>query len=329
MKKKIIFTLMFIMALSSITIVSASNSKIGIQINNEIKPLKSDMGEPFLSDSRTFVPLRFVSEELGFKVEWNNETRSATIKHILGDVTVVIGSNKVGTPSGEVKMDVEAFIKNGRTYVPIRFVAEALGFKVDWVPAKNVANYKKYDNDFYVAITGTLGNTVGEVGTDASGITNKVSTNPKDWPETNSKYQKDFDLAKNKELVDYMEKNHKGNYHIAGYTDNPSDIGPAIAFDSKGADHNSWSVYDFSVLDVRKSEGYWQLFVWNYNNSKDVIEKSLFAIAGQADGKYIYDYVAKGRTTPVEIDKWVKTSGGREFYIVTKTNDGTFHILIK
>ena len=34
---------------------------------------------PVIKDSRTFIPVRFVSEQLGYNVEWNGETREITI----------------------------------------------------------------------------------------------------------------------------------------------------------------------------------------------------------------------------------------------------------
>lgn len=49
-------------------------------------------------------------------------------------IELTIGSKKY-TVNGEAKeMDVAPFIKNGRTFVPLRFVSEALGAEVDWSP---------------------------------------------------------------------------------------------------------------------------------------------------------------------------------------------------
>lgn len=42
-------------------------------------------------------------------------------------VTVKVNNNCI-------KMDTEPYIKNGRTYVPVRFIAEALGAEVEWFP---------------------------------------------------------------------------------------------------------------------------------------------------------------------------------------------------
>ncbi|HEY9060500.1 MAG TPA: stalk domain-containing protein [Pseudobacteroides sp.] len=45
--------------------------------------------------------------------------------------------------NGEIlngKMDVQPFIKDGRTFVPVRFIAEALGKKVVWIPSENIVD---------------------------------------------------------------------------------------------------------------------------------------------------------------------------------------------
>lgn len=90
-------------------------------------------------NGRTMIPIRFVAEELGATVGWDNGTKSITIT--MGSMTVkmTIGSNTY-TVNGQSKtMDAVAEIKdcgngsgNGRTMVPLRFVAEALGKSVCW-----------------------------------------------------------------------------------------------------------------------------------------------------------------------------------------------------
>lgn len=85
---------------------------------------------PMIQDSRTYVPIRALSEAFGADVQYINSNRTVIIK--LGDttVTMLIGS-KVYTVNGEKHiMDVAPFINGSRTMVPIRFVAEAFGITV-------------------------------------------------------------------------------------------------------------------------------------------------------------------------------------------------------
>lgn len=85
---------------------------------------------PIIRDSRTFVPVRFLTEALGFKVSYISKTREV----IIGDnyIKLQIGNKTYKVKENEFNMDVAPFIENSRTYVPLRFVMEALSFSVNW-----------------------------------------------------------------------------------------------------------------------------------------------------------------------------------------------------
>lgn len=95
--------------------------------------------KPFIDNSsRTMVPVRFVAEQLKATVDWNGNTKTASVKLNNTTVQIQIGNanlkiDRAGTKS-TVKMDTVAVIKDERTYVPIRFVAEELGCFVDYSP---------------------------------------------------------------------------------------------------------------------------------------------------------------------------------------------------
>ena len=91
---------------------------------------------PELSGGRTFVPLRAVMEAMNAQVDYDGDTGTVAITR--GDVglSMVLGQNTVSvTEDGQsrtVEMDVTPYVKDGRTYVPVRFVAEAWGCGVGW-----------------------------------------------------------------------------------------------------------------------------------------------------------------------------------------------------
>lgn len=93
---------------------------------------------PYIKGGRTVVPVRSITEELGADVLWDEVTQTVTITAEGSSATtgtaIVLGINsKVVTVDGEVQtLDVEAEITNGRTYVPLRFIAETFGLDVDW-----------------------------------------------------------------------------------------------------------------------------------------------------------------------------------------------------
>ncbi|MDF2545620.1 MAG: hypothetical protein K0R93_518 [Anaerosolibacter sp.] len=89
----------------------------------------------FIQDGRTFLPIRFVAEALGVSTDnivWNNEARTVTI--MKGDrvAQMVIGSNVLTVNGVAVPMDTAAMIKDGRTVLPVRYVAQALGAEILW-----------------------------------------------------------------------------------------------------------------------------------------------------------------------------------------------------
>jgi hypothetical protein len=105
-------------------------------VNGQTPGIKTDAA-PYTDQGRTFVPVRYLAYGLGVAekdVGWAERTRTVTLK--LGDRTaeLVIGS-KVLKASGRAQaMDVAPQLKSGRTYLPARWVAEALGYQVDWDP---------------------------------------------------------------------------------------------------------------------------------------------------------------------------------------------------
>lgn len=76
------------------------------------------------------VPLRVISENLGAQVNWQNaqitlSMDQATVKLNLNNRTVIKNGEKE-------QLDVQPYMKNNRTYVPIRFIAETFGSQVHY-----------------------------------------------------------------------------------------------------------------------------------------------------------------------------------------------------
>lgn len=97
------------------------------------KPLSLDQ-PPAVIENRTLVPLRAIFEALGAIVNWDNATQQVTA--VKGDTTiaVTINSTQALVNGKTVTLDVTAQILNNRTLVPVRFVSESMGAKVDWDP---------------------------------------------------------------------------------------------------------------------------------------------------------------------------------------------------
>lgn len=89
---------------------------------------------PILENSRVLVPLRAIFETLGATVDWNGTTGTVTAAKGNSIVTLTVGENMAYKNGARVELDVPAKIVNGRTLVPVRFVSEALGERVYWIP---------------------------------------------------------------------------------------------------------------------------------------------------------------------------------------------------
>ncbi len=87
---------------------------------------------PFIENGRTYVPVRYLGDALGAYVEWKGETRTVVLTKGSVEVRLVIGSHTI-TVAGEGRvMDVAPLIREGRTFLPARYVAEAFGYQVGW-----------------------------------------------------------------------------------------------------------------------------------------------------------------------------------------------------
>ncbi|MDD4843748.1 MAG: stalk domain-containing protein [Anaerotignum sp.] len=100
-----------------------------VTINNNL--IKFDT-PAYIKNGVTLVPLRAISEELGGEVSWDAETQTVSITN--GETVVQITKNStICKVNGEsVEISVPATENSGRTYVPLRFLSEALGFNTEW-----------------------------------------------------------------------------------------------------------------------------------------------------------------------------------------------------
>lgn len=87
---------------------------------------------PQIINSRTMLPARFVAEALGADVQWDQAEQKVTITREDIEIVLYVDSDTAYINGEATKLDSPAVVIGGRTYTPVRFVAEALGAKVDW-----------------------------------------------------------------------------------------------------------------------------------------------------------------------------------------------------
>lgn len=120
---------------------SADPNAVNITVNGTYVTYTD--AKPFIDkNKRTLCPLRAVGDALGMSVIWEDENRQAIFQNDSVVVVFTIGSNtyKVMKKSADgtvtdpetMTMDTAAILKDSRTYAPVRYLAEAAGYKVDW-----------------------------------------------------------------------------------------------------------------------------------------------------------------------------------------------------
>ena len=113
-----------------LTIGEKTAQVFGVQKTNDVAPK--------IVNDRTMLPVRFVAENMGAKVDWDEANEIVTISgknfKTGEDITILINidSDTAYINGKEVKLDSPAFIENDRTYTPIRFISEELGADVEW-----------------------------------------------------------------------------------------------------------------------------------------------------------------------------------------------------
>ena len=87
---------------------------------------------PFIENGRTLVPVRFIAESFGATVGWDDATRTVSVDANGKKISMVLGDTKMSVDGAEVTLDAPANSYNGRTFIPLRAMVEAIGKKVFW-----------------------------------------------------------------------------------------------------------------------------------------------------------------------------------------------------
>lgn len=126
LKKLLVLIIGFIL----LTHASFASSSIKIRVNN--KYLTPDTS-PFIINSSTYVPIRFISEALNINnISWEPKTDSVIIKNNSTTIALFVNKNYAYINNEYIQLENNVLIANSRTFVPLRFIAECFNAKVDW-----------------------------------------------------------------------------------------------------------------------------------------------------------------------------------------------------
>lgn len=122
--------------------VAEKSKAIKLQIGSRIVNVDNEAviydAAPVIRNDRTLVPIRIVTETLGGKVDWNGATKEVTLNIDGKEIKMTIGKTLE-------KYGVAPVIIDGRTFVPVRFVADELGATVAWDDATKTVTITKIE----------------------------------------------------------------------------------------------------------------------------------------------------------------------------------------
>ena len=151
MNNKRLFCIL-LMTFFLVTIITPSwatvqSENIRVYVND--KQINFPDQKPYIDkNNRTMVPVRFVSEALGAKVDWNGAVQEVTV-HDKATVKLKIGQKEYFINGVKQQMDTEAVLTPlGRTMVPVRFIGEGIGVTVDFQKVEDVALVFNFTREF-------------------------------------------------------------------------------------------------------------------------------------------------------------------------------------
>ena len=127
--------LIVVLVCTFVTLFSIAPSAVELPLRVVINGTKLEFpdAQPFIdSNGRTQTPARFIGEALGANVTWDGVQKKAVFTSAGNTLVLYIGKKEYDVNGTKKQMDTEALLIDGRTFVPARYVAEALGATVLW-----------------------------------------------------------------------------------------------------------------------------------------------------------------------------------------------------
>ncbi|KOR88845.1 N-acetylmuramoyl-L-alanine amidase family protein [Paenibacillus solani] len=111
--------------------LEASSSSANIYLDGEQLNLSSGVHVANMKGN-VMIPIRVVSENLGFKVGWEKASQTVTVENSQKAVRMVVGSQQAEMNGTQVELNLAPVLDGKTTLVPLRFVSEQMGLDVKW-----------------------------------------------------------------------------------------------------------------------------------------------------------------------------------------------------
>ncbi len=107
-----------------------------------------------IKDNRVFVPMRVISEKLGFNVNYQATGKKISLKRLSHEVELFTGKRSANINGIQGTIEVAPFVRSNVTYVPLRLIIDVLGERVEWdgknkiVIVGSLEEYREQDNTY-------------------------------------------------------------------------------------------------------------------------------------------------------------------------------------
>ncbi len=126
-RMKNILGLLLVLLLSSTTVTAQSDIKI--YLRNQLQNFST---KPYIQQGVTMVGMREIFEALQANVDWNAEERSITAVRGDQEIKLYIDRRQAYINQLPHEMAAAPTIRGNKTYVPLRFISEVFGERVEW-----------------------------------------------------------------------------------------------------------------------------------------------------------------------------------------------------
>ncbi len=127
----------FSLMLAMLKTVTAFAANSGIIVEVDKKQVTFSDQQPIIKDSRTLIPIRGVFEQLGYNIDWNVTTKTATLSNNINTVVITQDESTFKANNATFNLEVPAQIINDRIMLPFRAILESIGYSVAWDEEKN------------------------------------------------------------------------------------------------------------------------------------------------------------------------------------------------
>ncbi|GAA3410073.1 M13-type metalloendopeptidase [Paenibacillus hodogayensis] len=134
--------------------VHAAEHALSIWLNG--KKIQFSESEPILENGVTLVPMRQVLEKLDVQLNWDGATQTVSGAKEGFSLSLQVGSTNATANGKAVTLEVAPKLIRNVTYVPLRFVAETVGYQVGWNQSLRqvtlAPRQARLQDDFYEAV---------------------------------------------------------------------------------------------------------------------------------------------------------------------------------